>query len=188
MTSRERRIVVLSACAVCILIVLGGGAAASLGLYNVGADVPHSAIAAKLLGYIRARSIAVRASTINVPSLGRRDMIEAGASHYDEMCTGCHLAPGMPENEMRPGLNPKPPVLASGRSGNPAIQFWVVKHGIKMTGMPAWGTTHTDEEIWDIVAFLQVLPRLSHAQYRDLVAKAEMHHPHDIPMPSNMKM
>lgn len=188
MTSRERRIAVLSTCAVCILIVLGGAAAASLGLYNVGADAPHSALAERLLGYIRTHSIAVRASMIDVPSLKQTDMIEAGASHYNEMCTGCHLAPGMLENEMRPGLNPKPPILASGPPGNPAIQFWIVKHGIEMTGMPAWGTTHTDEEIWDIVAFLQVLPKLSHAQYHDLVARAESRHPHDTPMLQNMKM
>jgi mono/diheme cytochrome c family protein len=96
------------------------------------------------------------------------------------MCTGCHLAPGLPENEMRPGLNPKPPLLAHGAPGDPAEEFWIVKHGIKMTAMPAWGRTHSDAEMWNIVAFLQLLPKLSPQQYRALVAKAAGHHQHEM--------
>ena len=99
-------------------------------------------------------------------------MIAEGAEHYAAMCTGCHLAPGMHENEMRPGLNPKPPILASLPSQDPREQFWIVKHGLKMTAMPAWGATHTDEEIWNIVAFLQKLPGMSPTRYRALTRNA----------------
>jgi mono/diheme cytochrome c family protein len=106
-------------------------------------------------------------------------MIADGASDYDAMCTGCHLAPGMAENEMRPGLNPKPPQLATLPRGDAAEQFWIIKHGIDMTGMPAWGKTHSDAEIWNMVAFLQKLPTLSPAQYRALVASSAGHHDHD---------
>jgi len=85
----------------------------------------------------RERSVEVRASGIEAPPLGYSRMIAKGAEHYAAMCAGCHLAPDMKENEMRPGMNPKPPVFASLSRGNPREQFWISKHGIKMTGMPA---------------------------------------------------
>jgi mono/diheme cytochrome c family protein len=157
------------------LLVIAGAMAAS-GAFDVAADSPHSALGFRLLHYVRTRSVAVRAADVKVPPLTDPAMLVEGMEHYDAMCTGCHLAPGMRENEMRPGMNPKPPVLYRMPRGNPAEQFWIVKHGIKMTGMPAWGTTHTDEEIWDIVALLQKLPTLSPAHYRALAAKAGHHH------------
>jgi mono/diheme cytochrome c family protein len=87
------------------------------------------------------------------------------------MCTGCHLAPGMRESELRAGLYPKPPVLAN-EHVDPRHAFWIIKHGIKFTGMPAWGATHDDDTIWSIVAFVHKLPGMTPAQYKDIVAKA----------------
>jgi mono/diheme cytochrome c family protein len=63
-----------------------------------------------------------------------------GAAEYDDMCSGCHLAPGQEKTEISKGLYPSPPELSRGNDLNPAEQFWVLKHGIKMTGMPAWGS------------------------------------------------
>ena len=159
------------------------------GAYDVAADRPHTSPVAKFIAYARDRSIDARAEGIKAPPLDKPEMIAEGAEHYDAMCTGCHLAPGMKENEMRPGMNPKPPVLASFAAAEPGEQFWIVKHGIKMTGMPAWGKTHSDEEIWNIVAFLQKLPKLSPQQYHALVKQAGGHHEHEgdeheeMPMP-----
>jgi mono/diheme cytochrome c family protein len=149
------------------------------GAYNVAADAPHTAFVRALIGFARERSIEVRARDISVPQLDDSKMIADGASDYDAMCTGCHLAPGMAENEMRPGLNPKPPLLAHGHAGHAAEEFWIIKHGIKMTAMPAWGFTHSDAEIWNMVALLQKLPGLSPAQYHALVAQSGDHHTHD---------
>jgi len=87
------------------------------------------------------------------------------------MCTGCHLAPGMGDSEIRPGLYPQPPNLSQ-EPVDPSEAFWVIKHGIKMSAMPAWGRTHDDATIWDMVAFVQQLPHLTPAQYRDIVARA----------------
>ena len=151
---------------------------AAAGVYDVAADAPHTALMRGLIAYVRVRSIESRSQGIRVPPLNDRKMIADGASDYDAMCTGCHLGPGIEENEMRPGMNPKPPLLAKGRFGTPAENFWVIKHGIKMSGMPAWGVTHSDNEIWNMVAFLQVLPALSSAQYRALVAQSGGHHEH----------
>jgi mono/diheme cytochrome c family protein len=139
-------------------------------------------LATRAIAFARERSIEVRASGVKVPPLGNPAMIAEGAEHYNAMCTGCHLAPGMRENVMRPGLNPKPPILASLPPEEPAEQFWIIKHGLKMTAMPAWGETHSDEEIWNVVAFLQKLPEMSPTRYHGLVARAGDHHEHmDMP-------
>jgi mono/diheme cytochrome c family protein len=150
------------------------------GTYDVAADAPHTAIVRNLIAFARERSIDMHTGSIKVPQLSDKGMVADGASHYSEMCTGCHLAPGMTENEMRPGMNPKPPVLADFPPEDPAEQFWIVKHGIKMTGMPAWGATHSDDEIWAIVSFLQKLHGMSPEHYRALVKAAP--HPEDMKM------
>ena len=88
------------------------------------------------------------------------------------MCSLCHLAPGMKRTEISRGLYPRAPELRRKSDLTPAEQFWVVKHGLKMTGMPAWGVTHDDELLWDVVAFLQKLPELTADQYQTLVKSA----------------
>jgi mono/diheme cytochrome c family protein len=92
------------------------------------------------------------------------------------MCAVCHLAPGMKRTEIARGLYPRAPELRRGADLTPAEEFWVVKHGLKMTGMPAWGVTHSDELLWDVVAFLQKLPELSAEEYQALVKSAPSHH------------
>jgi mono/diheme cytochrome c family protein len=161
-----------------IVFAIGAGLYAAAGFYNIAADAPHTRLVRDFVSYMRRHSIAVRVRDVKVPRLDDRKMIVEGAEHYDAMCTGCHLAPGKAENEMRPGMNPKPPILGK-TTGTPAEMFWTIKHGIKMTGMPAWGVTHSDAEIWNMVAFLKVLPRLTPAQYRALVAQGGDHHDHD---------
>jgi mono/diheme cytochrome c family protein len=147
-----------------------------LGAYNVAADLPHSQPVYWLLETARERSIAARAKDITVPNdLSDPKRVESGAGHYAEMCAACHLAPGMKRTEIARGLYPRAPELRRGTDLTPAEEFWVVKHGLKMTGMPAWGVTHSDELIWDIVAFLRKLPELTPEQYRGLVESAPAH-------------
>jgi mono/diheme cytochrome c family protein len=81
------------------------------------------------------------------------------------------LKPGMKDSEIRPGLYPQPPNLSQVRV-DPKVAFWAIKHGIKMSAMPAWGASHDDPTIWSMVAFLQKLPGMTPQQYEDLVAKA----------------
>ena len=141
------------------------------GLYNVGADDPHTRPMLVMMEALRERSIHVRSKDIDVPRLDEPQLILKGAGQYAAMCTGCHLAPGMQESEIRPGLYPQPPDLSK-LHVDPREAFWVIKHGVKMSGMPAWGGSHDDPTIWSMVAFLQKLPTLTPEQYRDLVAKA----------------
>ncbi len=160
---------------VIVAVIAAAFGCISLGVYNFAADAPHTQLVADLIDYARDRSVEERAEDIAVPNLDDPKMIAAGAGHYAEMCTGCHLAPGMADNEMRPGMYPKPPALATMTAEDPAERFWVVKHGLKMSGMPAWGKTHSDKEIWEIIAFLQKLPGLTPEQYRAMTASSAEH-------------
>jgi len=151
-----------------VLAVLGGAAFVWSGIYPVGADVPHSPFVLNLMQMTRQRSIALRAKDIPVPPLDDQKLVAAGAEHYGEMCTGCHLAPGMSDSEIRRGLYPQPPDLTKPLAVTPAEEFWAIKHGIKMTAMPAWGATHDDQAIWAIVAFVRKLPGMTPEQYKAL--------------------
>ncbi len=162
------------------LSMIGGGALALVGgfiwsgLYNIGADDVHTRPVYAVLQMLRERSIEVRASELQPPDLSEPARITQGAGNFNAMCTDCHLAPGMPATELSKGLYPVPPNL-SVTSVDPAKAFWVIKHGIKASGMPAWGRSMNDEYIWNMVAFLQTLPRLSPEQYRLAVASSGGH-------------
>ena len=145
------------------------------GLYNIGADDPHWRPTYALLETVRHRSIDVRSSKLQVPTdLSDPARIRQGAGNYDAMCTGCHLAPGMSETELSRGLYPSPPNLTKANV-DAAHAFWVIKHGIKASGMPAWGRSMEDRYIWNMAAFLQQLPKLNAEQYRTLVAGSGGH-------------
>jgi len=153
------------------ILMAGAGGFIYSGVYDLGADVHHSAPVLALMQTLRDRSIHARSKDIKVPNLDDPQLILNGAGHYAAMCTGCHLAPGMKDSEIRPGLYPEPPNLSQVRI-NPEDAFWVIKHGIKMSAMPAWGLSHDDPTIWSMVAFLQKLPDMTREQYKDIVAKA----------------
>ena len=160
------------------LLVLIGAAAVGIyaGLYNIAADVPHTQPVYWLLETIRERSVEARARDIVVPNdLKDPNRISRGAGQYADMCSGCHLAPGMKRTEISQGLYPRAPELRRKTTLTPEEQFWVVKHGIKMTGMPAWGVTHDDDLLWDVVAFVRKLPELTPEQYETLVKNAPKH-------------
>ena len=147
------------------------------GAYNIAADSPHTSAVFWLLQTTRNRSIEVRSGDVGQPpDLADSKRIAAGAGLYAEMCSQCHLAPGIERTEISQGLYPRAPELSGGSDLTPKQKFWVIKHGIKMTGMPAWGVTHNDTLIWDMVAFIQKLPSLDAAQYQALVKSAPEDH------------
>ncbi|MDE2349235.1 MAG: cytochrome c [Gammaproteobacteria bacterium] len=155
-----------------LAVVLGLYAYMYLGMYNMGADSPHWRMTVSMLTMMRERSIEMHAAEVVVPSnLDDPAVILKGAGQYAAMCTGCHLAPGIADSEIRPGLYPRPPNLSKVRV-DPREAFWVIKHGIKMSAMPAWGFSHDDATIWTMVAFLRKLPGMTPTEYRDIVAKA----------------
>ena len=147
------------------------------GLYNIGADAPHSKFVYGALDQLRERAIAHHSRNVVPPAdLNSTQRIQAGAGLYAEMCTGCHLGPGVERSELSQGLYPQAPELARGNDHSPAQQFWIIKHGIKLSAMPAWGKTHNDELIWDMVAFLGAMPKMSPKQCKAVVASAPEDH------------
>jgi mono/diheme cytochrome c family protein len=158
---------------------LGGVGFLYSGIYNIGADDPHYKPVYWALETLRERSIRARSSRIEVPPLDDPQMLLAGGADYNEMCSGCHLKPGKKQSEISAGLYPQPPNLAMSGVGrddakaSAARQFWFIKHGVKASGMAAFGATHDDARIWAMVAFLQKLPTLDATQYQILTARSE---------------
>ncbi|SEQ17789.1 Cytochrome C oxidase, cbb3-type, subunit III [Solimonas aquatica] len=181
--------------AIVVLGVLGGLSALGVlysGWYPMGADVPHNRLTYWALETLRERSIARAIRDIKVPPLDEPQMLLAGGADYNDMCTGCHLRPGQTESEFTLGLYPQPPNLALNAEGHghahgdaddtaagAARQFWIIKHGIKASGMAAFGKTHDDARIWAMVAFLQKLPTLNEVQYQILTARSPSDPGHD---------
>lgn len=168
---RTLSIVVITLLATVLLgaVVIGSGA------ISVAADEPHSSLLFGILETTRERSIEAHADGVKVPALEDPAMLRRGAGNYDAMCARCHLAPGMEATELSAGLSPSPPNLAKHAHADAAEAFWVIKHGIKSTGMPAWGKHMEDPFIWEVVAFLRKLPSLSAEQYRAEVAASGGH-------------
>lgn len=166
---------VITVSAVLAILAVGAGAFAYSGLYNIGADDPHTKPVYAFMQTLRMRSIARQAQSLKVPDLSDPALIRQGAGNYAAMCTGCHLAPGMAPTELSKGLYPSPPNLSTAAVGNPSHHFWIIKHGIKASGMPAWGKSMQDRYIWGMVAFLQKLPTMNDAQFDALVASSGGH-------------
>ena len=93
-------------------------------------------------------------------------MVLKGAGHYDFACEPCHGSPVMQQPRIAAAMTPKPPDLQTAAlSYDPEELFYIVKHGIKFTGMPAWPALERDDEVWAMVAFLRTLPRLDRTGY-----------------------
>lgn len=169
-----------------LLLVLAGLAFIYSGFYDVAASTPDSGLIAWALETTQHRSVHRAAEafeeTAQVPDLNDPRRVREGLVEYHEMCVVCHGAPGIPISAIGQGLNPYPPELAS-ESEEPAETFWVVKHGIKMTGMPAFGASHSDEEIWAIVAFMNRMPKISPQQYQQMILEAGLMEPASSPSP-----
>jgi len=162
-----------------LLVVLGAGAVIYAGMYDVAATSPHSRLTSWLLETARIRSIKAQAAAVQAPpGLDDPAKVLIGVEHYAAHCAVCHGAPGVPKGDIARGLYPPPPDLAkTAPLYSPAELFWIVKHGVKMTGMPAW-SDHSDDELWATVGFLEKLPGMSEQDYAKLVMASMAHGGH----------
>ncbi|HWK71074.1 MAG TPA: c-type cytochrome [Burkholderiaceae bacterium] len=143
-----------------------GGAAVYIGVYDVSATSQHTAFVYHLLETSLRRSVKLRTSGMEVPALDDRDRIINGFRHFRAQCVQCHGAPGVAPQPFALGLTPAPASLVDAARHWPAAEvYWIVRNGIKMSGMPAWQYRLSDDEIWDVVAFMKALPALSPADY-----------------------
>ena len=171
-----------------LVIAAAGGGLAFLysGLADVAATSPHWTITGWVLSTTMRNAVRRHAKGIALPAfIDEDERIRAGAIAYDAMCAGCHGAPGVEPGVVGKGLNPEPPDLVrAADEWSPEEIFWISQHGVRMTGMPAFGPTHFDEELWEVVALVKRLPRMSAAEYEALLpARAGRErghgHPHE---------
>jgi cytochrome c553 len=163
-----RRLVRLSLYAVAGLAALGFLFLWS-GLYSVAASRGHWTIMERLLTFAMRNSVKTHAAGIEAPALGHTNLITLGAAHFHSGCAYCHGAPGVPISPIARAMLPPPPDLATQmRSWRDRELFWIVKNGIKYTGMPAWAAQQRNDEVWALVAFLRHLSSLDQRSYRDL--------------------
>ena len=175
------RAALLGAVVAYLILIVAGFGLLYAGVYDVGATTAHWPITERMLDLARRHSVAAHATGIQAPSdLDNPDKIAFGLSHYADHCAVCHGAPGAPKDDLAQGMYPTPPDLAVVSQQYTAPQlFWILRHGIKMTGMPSW-SDHTDDDLWAIVAFLKKLPDMSEGDYAKMLmsnmAHGMMHH------------
>jgi len=139
------------------------------GFFNIAADEQDPAPVAWVLIHVRTAAIEHHATDVPPAPLDDPATVKAGAHAFAERgCVNCHGGPGVTWAKFSEGLNPGPPDLKDVvGSLQPSELFWVIKHGIRMTGMPSFGAVGVpDQEIWSIVAFLRKLPTVSDADYK----------------------
>lgn len=164
------------------LSVAGCAAFIYFGAFNVAATEKHYGFVHAILETARVRSIKMHAAGIVPPAdLDSQARVVNGTSHFAEHCAMCHSAPGVEAQDLADGMYPQPPVLTDvARRYTPGELFWILKNGIKMSGMPSW-SDHGDDELWNTVAFMERLPGMSEQDYGKLVMAsmaAGGHHMH----------
>lgn len=158
-------------------LALLGVAAGALGLavlyggwYNVGATKQHFQLVHSVLEKGMHESVRFHARDVSVPALDA-GQVRRGASLYASHCVKCHGAPGTAQDVIGMSMQPVPgPLVDAARRWNEAEMYWITRHGIKMSGMPAWEFHLSEQELWSVVAFLRELPKLTPQAYRAATA------------------
>jgi len=176
MPSNRTRLILKTAAATLLaaaaLGAAGGYVVFKAGWYDIGATALHTQPVHDVLEQGMRESVTYRARDIQVPAgLVAPQRIAAGAAVYRDKCAQCHGAPGFAQSDHGQAMQPVPgPLVDAARRWKPAELYWITRHGIKMSGMPAWQFHLADDELWAVVAFMQHLPSLTPAAYRDITA------------------
>jgi len=173
----RRRVSLLLAAAGAAVVVAGIGSAVVFGgVVNVAATDPEPAAVQWMLATTMKSSVRNHASDIVVPDdidLRDPELAQRAFGHYSVACTPCHGGPGIAS---APWLVLDPPARSladTAAQWSDAELYWIVKHGIQMTGMPALGPTHEDADLWAIAAFVRQLPAMTPAQYGAMAQRHE---------------
>jgi mono/diheme cytochrome c family protein len=151
-----------------IVALVGAVAFVYSGVYDIAATDQHTAPVFWTLKTVMRRAVKHHARGIDVPPLADAAMIDQGRALFVTHCTRCHGAPGVAPEPFALGFRPQPANLANtGIEWLPAELFWAIKHGMKLTAMPAWEYRLTDEELWMLVAYVRRLPYESPREFRE---------------------
>ncbi len=158
------------------ILAVGGFMVAASGIVPIKASSGHWRITEWVLRFGMKRSMATHSLTIKVPeNLADRSLVKKGAGYYEVGCRSCHGEPGKPLPRIAAHMTPTPPDLVQRvRESDAKKLFYVVKHGVKFTGMPSWPAPQRDDEVWAMVAFLLEYPALDSAAYRQLAGRDEV--------------
>lgn len=167
---RRKRRILFEVAAILAVLGLGGFLVAASGIIPIKASSGHWPITIWFLKFSMHRSFSTHSLGVKVPRLGDPGMVMRGAGHYETGCRPCHGSPDLPQPRIAAAMLPVPPYLPKViHEWEPAELFSVVKHGVKLTGMPAWPAQQRDDEVWAMVAFLLEMPELDAEEYRRLV-------------------
>jgi len=162
-----KHVIIGAAIGIAIVVPLGAFAFVKSGIYNAGASSPHTKFTTWLTHETMIHSVRRQAGRVTAPSGVSPQQVLAGFCAYDEHCVACHGAAGVARQRWVSGMEPSPPYLLDvTRQFTPQQLFWITQNGIKMTGMPAWRDSMSDDDIWDVVAFLEAMPKMDSGQYR----------------------
>ena len=164
---------VLSFITACVCTGVAALAFIYSGLYDVTAATPHTRLVGWALHQVYQSSMERDSAGIKVPAdLETAAKVQSGAQLYSENCAMCHSAAGTSLSPIGRGIYPSAPILLTlTRKNHPNQMFWVIKNGIKMTGMADFGKSLTVQQIWDLAAFLQKGRGIKASDYANLVAK-----------------
>jgi cytochrome c553 len=173
----------LQAATLGILAGVGGLLFAASGLAPIGASSGHWPITEWFLSFSMSRSVATHSLGIKVPPLDDSRLVLKGATYYETGCFPCHGSPVIQHPRIAQAMTPHPPYLPPAiHEWEPQELFYIVKHGVKFTGMPAWPTQQRDDEVWAMVAFLQKFPELDAQEYRRLAHGGDIVTKEDAPL------
>jgi mono/diheme cytochrome c family protein len=151
-----------------VVLVVIGLAFMYSGIYNVAAINPPGPFETWFFSTISDNSVEHHSSGIKPPPLDDAGFVDSGFVQFNRRCVGCHGAPGVKPGVFSRGMNPEPPDLAESLSDQSDAEiYWVVYNGIKMTAMPSFGKSHTELQIWQIVSFARLLPKITAEQYQE---------------------
>lgn len=151
-------------------LVVAGLAIAVSGIIPIKGSAGHWPITRWFLDFSKVRSVRTQSAFIDAPPLDDPRLVLLGAGHFETACRSCHGSPGEPTPPVVRHMTPTPPELTERVKRYDAEElFYIVRHGIKFTGMPGWPDLERTDEIWAMVAFLQSFPELDAAGYRALV-------------------
>lgn len=160
----------LAAAACAGAAVAGLAMMAALELWNLAATRGHPRIVYDAIAQVRDTAIAIQARQVAVPKDYAPALTAEGARLYQEHCATCHGAPGVAPASLALGMNPLPtPIVAAARARPAREVYWLIKYGLRMSGMPAWDVRLSDAQMWTITAFAEALPDISPAGYKQFL-------------------
>ncbi len=102
-----------------------------------------------------------RASEVHNPVQSQDANLTAGMKVYQTNCASCHGDIHHPRGPLADSLYPRAPQFLEDAPDMPENQnFYIIQHGVRMSGMPAWKQVLNEQEIWQVTTFLSHMDKL----------------------------